>query len=208
MQRTHANITDVGACMYRCRQPSNHHYYPVPSNRSELRHVCNSTTAGINGIQSWNQDGQLCGRCYKGFGLPAYSHDWRCIKCSHNKHSVINSIVKYCIIVFLPLTGFFIMLVTLRISVTSPSMNAFVLACQVLTVPLLIRISLSSLEPTHNHPAVVFAHVIVSLNGFWNLDFFRTLHPLFCLSPDMSTLQILVLDYFIAAYPLLLIFIT
>ena len=50
-----------------------------------------------------------------------------------------------------------------------------------------------------------FLILFESLNGFWNLDFFRTLYPRFCLHPNMSTLQVLALDYIIAAYPLLLI---
>ena len=50
--------------------------------------------------------------------------------------------------------------------------------------------------------------LIMSLCGFWNLDFFRTLYPPFCLHPNMNILQVLALDYTIAAYPLLLIVIT
>ena len=201
-----SNITVVGACMYRCRLVEDN---PVPSTTSELlKHMCNGTTGEINGVQNWNRDGQLCGKCHKGFAPPAYSYDWRCVKCSHKKHSVINSIVKYCVIAFLPLTGFFIMLVTLRISATSPSMNAFVLACQVLTIPLQVRIFLSTVPIRHSRPMILLYRVIVSLYGIWNLDFFRTLYPLFCLNPNMSTLQVLALDYIIAAYPLLLILIT
>ena len=201
------NITVVGACMYACRHPTDQSYNPVPSNTSELSmHMCNGTTAVINGVLSWNRDGQLCGRCQEGFAPPVYSYDWSCVKCSHNKHSVINSVVKYCVIAFLPLTGFFIMMVALRISATSPSMNAFMLACQILTAPLHVRILQSSLPIIHN--AVIYSRVISSLYGFWNLDFFRTLYPLFCLNPNMSTLQILALDYIIAAYPLFLILIT
>ena len=99
------------------------------------------------------------------------------------------------------------MMVTLRISATSPSMNAFVLACQVLTAPLQVRIFLSSID-VNSHIGIIAFRVFVSLYGFWNLDFFRTLYPLFCLSSKMSTLQVLALDYIIAAYPLFLILIT
>ena len=200
------NITVVGACLYRCRRPISLY---LPSNTSALlMYMCNDTTAVINGMMlSRNRDGQLCGRCYKGFAPPAYSYDWCCVKCSGNKHSVINSIVKYCVIAFLPLTGFFIILLTLRISATSPSMNAFVLASQVLAAPLQVRILLSTIPIRHFRQLVLYFRVIVSLYGFWNLDFFRTLYPPFCLNPNMSTLQVLALDYIIAAYPLLLILI-
>ena len=203
------NITVVGACMYKCRQLSSQHYNPVPSNASELlMDMCNGTTAVIKGLLSWNRDGQLCGRCREGFAPSIYSYDWHCVECSDDRTSVINAIVKYCVIAFLPLTGFFIMLTTLRVSATSPSMNAFVLACQVLTAPLQVRIYLSSLPVRNFLPIVILYRVMAALYGFWNLDFFRTLYPLFCLHPNMSTLQVLALDYIIAAYPLLLILIT
>ena len=108
---------------------------------------------------------------------------------------------------FFPLTIFFVMVVTFRITATSPSMNAFVLACQVLMSPFQIRVFLSYLSHTTYRPAIFFVRVIASLYGFWNLDFFRTLYPLFCLHPNMTSLQILALDYIVAAYPLLLILI-
>ena len=170
MQRTQISLLLVLACMYRCRQVEDN---PVPSNTSELlKHMCNGTTDEINGVQNWNRDGQLCGKCHESFAPPAYSYDWRCINCSQKKHSVINSIIKYCVIAFLRLTGFFIMLVTLRISVTSPSVNAFVLACQVLTIPLQVRIFLSTVPIRHFRLMILLYRVIVSLYGFWNLDFF------------------------------------
>ena len=87
-------------------------------------------------------------------------------------------------------------------------MNAFVLACQVLTAPLQLRIFLSSAPVRHFHGIVRSSHILASLYGIWNLDFFRTLYPPFCLHRNMNSLQVLALDYIIAAYPLLLILIT
>ena len=128
------------------------------------------------------------------------------MKCSYGKHSIMNS-VKYCVIAFLPLTVFLIALVTLRISATSPLLNAFVLLCQVLTSPLQIELVSIHFGRARKSTNIVIA-LIMSLCGFWNLDFFRTLYPPFCLHPNMNILQILTLDYIIAAYPLLLIVIT
>ena len=53
-----------------------------------------------------------------------------------------------------------------------------------------------------------FVVFILSLYGIWNLDFFRIIYPPFCLHPSISTLQVLALDYIIAAYPLFLIVVT
>ena len=187
------NITVVGACLYMCHHSSQ---YAVLENGSDLsEHMCDK------GRYVSNREGQLCGRCRQGFAPPAYSYDWRCVQCN----SSLKNLVIYCVIVFLPLTIFFVLVITFRISATSPSMNAFLLVCQVLTLPLQVRVVSSAIYPDVN--AVILA-VCESLYGFWNLDFFRTLYTRFCLHPNLSTLQVLALDYIIAVYPLLLTAIT
>ena len=183
------NITVVGACIYSCHGAQN------VSDLSD--HMC-----GKGDFVS-NREGQLCGRCKEGFVPPAYSYDWRCVSCSHDRF--LRNFVKYCVVAFVPLTIFLIIIITLHISATSPSINAFLLACQVLTSPMQLRIA-SSGSNERSWAAIVA--VFESLYGFWNLDFFRTLYPRFCLHPGMSTLQVLALDYIIAAYPLLLTIIT
>ena len=187
------NITVIGACMYMC-----HHIVGglVFKNASDL----SENMCGKGAFVS-NREGQLCGRCKQGFAPPAYSYDWRCVQCS----SSFKNVTKYCVIVFLPLTIFFVLVITFRISATSPSMNAFLLVCQVLTSPPQVRIVSSGM---HIHVVAVVTAVLESLYGFWNLDFFRTLYPPFCLHPSMSTLQVLALDYVVAVYPLLLTVLT
>ena len=44
---------------------------------------------------------------------------------------------------------------------------------------------------------------IVTMYGIWNLDFFRTIVPPVCL--PLNTIQIIALDYLVAAYPLLML---
>ena len=50
--------------------------------------------------------------------------------------------------------------------------------------------------------------VILSLCGLWNLDFFRSIVPPFCVSPNMKNLHAFALEYIEAFYPLILILIT
>ena len=196
------NITVVGACLSTCFG----HYYELPNNVTvgELSYYMCKTQNMRTKIKWRYQDGQLCGKCMEGFAPPVYAYHQRCVNCSHNEYSIKNS-VKYCIIAFLPLTVFFIILVTLRISATSPSLNAFVLACQVLSSPLQVELILTHFNKTSTKS---LEELMLSLAGFWNLDFFRTLYPGFCLHSNMNILQILALDYIIAAHPLFLIAIT
>ncbi len=199
------NITVVGACLSRCFRKS----FFLPSNMkvAELSYYMCNTQNTYSKFKCTHQDGQLCGKCIEGFAPPVYAYHQRCVNCSHSEQSIKNT-VKYCIIAYLPLTVFFIVLVTLRISATSPSLNAFVLACQVLASPLQIELILAHLNYRDNKSLSALAELMLSLAGFWNLDFFRTLIPGFCLHPNMSILQVLALDYIVAAYPLFLIAIT
>ena len=170
------SVIVVGACLYMCvhSQNSGNILNSVPSNVSELSYfMCNRERRHPE--SEWrSRDGQLCGKCTKGFAPPVYSYDPRCVKCSHSEHYTINS-VKYCVIAFLPLTVFFIALVTLRISATSPLLNAFVLVCQVLTSPLQVGFNFTR-PGREEEPFIILVGVVTSLGGFWNLDFFRTLY--------------------------------
>ena len=55
---------------------------------------------------------------------------------------------------------------------------------------------------------MVLTQFLATVYGIWNLDFFRTLYPPFCLVPGTKTLDVIATDYIIAFYPLLLISIT
>jgi len=79
-------------------------------------------------------------------------------------------------------------------------MNAFVLLCQLIASPQQIRVWLLTVE----HPlGKTFVRVLLTLYGIWNLDFFRTIVPPFCLT--LSSLETLALDYAVAAYPLVVL---
>ena len=185
----------VGRCLYGCigREYANSHY-PLQSNPSELKKFCSR----------YHREGQLCGRCEEGFALPVYSYNFSCVSCSN--HSASNWI-KYLAALLLPSTLFSIAVVTCRVSVTSGLMNAFVLQCQILSLPTVTRSYLLAFESNYGSGSAVFhlAAVTFTFYSMWNLDFFRALYPPFCLHPGTTTLQILALDYVIAVYPLVLL---
>ena len=203
-------VAVVGPCTHKCQYSRAYdndllHYNSIPSNVSvtELSNYTCSISTSLSSMQSLNREGQLCGKCKKGFAPPAYSYDWRCMNCSLNDTSWKKQWAAYFAIVYLPLTAFFVVILMFRINTTSPSLNAFVLISQVAASPIVIKACNGYIHPWSHTVRAAF-----SLYGFWNLDFFRILLPPFCLHPNMSTLQVLALDYGIAVYPLLLIVIT
>ena len=180
-----SNITVVGACMYACHQPRGSDYH------SPLH--CNEP----------DRDGQLCGSCKKGFSPPVYSYVWHCVNSSISS-GYVQHWIKYIIVAYVPLTVFFLVVTVFHISAPSPSMNAFVLVSQLITAPVQMRVLTDELK---DDPQLVQTGVrtLASLYGVWNLDFFRLVYSPFSLHSGINTLQVLALDYAVAAYPLFLI---
>jgi hypothetical protein len=191
------SVLIAGQCFYGCftnrilyHYPYISPYYSLPSNTTQLNKVC----------EEFHRTGQLCGKCMDGFAPPVYSYSSNCVNCTEYG----SNWAKYVTVAFLPLTALFVVVVVFRVSATSGRMSVFILVCQTVTTPVAARVYANiHIENNRNWWDIGF-----SLYGIWNLDFFRLLFSPFCIHPKMTTLQTLALDYAIAVYPLLLIFIT
>ena len=190
--------TVAGACTTNCfsksLQKSFRTYYDIPSNLSEL----NQLMCGDH----WNRGGNLCGRCKDGYHPQIYSYDMRCVECEDDKYNWI----LFLLAAFVPLTFFFVLVVSCGISASSPQLEAFVVYSQAIASPANVRIFLEANLIKYSPSTTLFCQLIFTLYGIWNLDFFRTLLPPICL--QVTTLQALALDYLIAVYPLGLIGVT
>ena len=82
-----------------------------------------------------HREGPLCGECEENYTLPAYSYYLGCIKCESYK----NGWIKFVAAAFLPVTLFYIIVITFRLSITSSSLNVFVMIHQVLAIPPVVR---------------------------------------------------------------------
>ena len=191
------NRTDViGGCLYSFHVHDISTYYPLPCNISKL----NDYTCG-----GLNREGQLCGRCNKGFAPPVYSYTVSCVNCTDYHLNWL----KYIGVVFGPLTIFCILICFFHISATSPYLHGFIFFSQIATMPNLIRL----VENTEGYKEASFSQKLVgemyiSLLSIWNLDMFRAFYGPFCIHPNMTVVQALALDYITAFYPLLLLAIT
>ena len=185
----------VGACQFTCTGEFYEElFFPVNTdNVSTLNYVM---------CGSHNRQGQMCGRCKPGYAPPVYSYSLSCVNCTTSNWG------KYTAVSLLPLTAFFVFVITFRISATSPILHGLVLSLQMLTCPFIMRllqVNFHDRDSTIVQRNIVAGKVISSLIGIWNLDFFRLVYSPFCLHPDTNTLQVITLDYLIAVYPLLLI---
>ena len=103
-------------------------------------------------------------------------------------------------VAFLPITAFYLGAIVFKLSVTSGSMVAYVLVCQLVSVPTLQRFLMQ-------HEKINYS-LLLTGHSLWNLDFLRSLYKPFCIHPRMTTLHVLALDYLVGVYPLFLIFLT
>ena len=174
----------VGSCIFNCENSSQFDfvYHDVPSDCASL-----------------NRQGTLCGQCLDGYNVPAYSYEFKCIRCD----SELENRGLYIVFAFVPLTVFIVIILIFRINVLSPKLNMFVFAAQALSIPYLLRITLYILSQTKNKIVTLLVKLIFALYGVWNLDFVRVnVLPDVCI--NVIPLHILVLDYLIAIYPMLL----
>ena len=191
------NTTVVGPCIAMCRGMGAGRYvsYSV-LNVSDDVSLLNSELCS-----KYNREGQLCGRCKNNTGPPVYSYSLECVPCLETEFK--SNLFKYVAVAFLPSTIFYLGAVMFKLSVTSGNMVAYVLVCQLGSVPAMQRHLLANFE---KHP--IGTKLLIAVYSMWNLDFFRSLYRPFCIHPKMSTLHVLTLDYLVGVYPLFLIFLT
>ena len=167
----------------------------LPSNVSEL----NDFMCGY-----FNRGSQLCGACKKGYGPVLLTYDLQCAKCSSQNYGW----ALYLLVGFLPITLFYLVIVMFQVSATSGPLNAFIFSAQIVTT----AIENNKLAFT-THAYQLWSvrdtwKIFITFYGIWNLDFFRSTIPPFCVSENITTLHAVALQYLPAFYPLLLIVVT
>jgi len=84
----------------------------------------------------WKRKGQLCGECKDGYAPQVYSFDFRCVPC--DPADVYINLVKYGLTAFSGPTIFLLLLLCLRVQITTAKLNAFILVCQCTASPYVI----------------------------------------------------------------------
>ena len=193
------NKTVVGNCAYACHTPTK--WFPDPD---ELNvNMCN---------ERWNRTGQLCAQCMDGCGPLVYSYSLQCVQCSSSR---VRESLGLLLASFFPLTVFCFIIISLRISGARPPLSTFILVSQVMSAPQCMQ-TMFTPKPyntwtsqyvsnsAHDNCWKLFATFV----GPWNLDVLRAFYPQMCISPHMTTLQAIFLEYAIGLYPLFLLGVT
>lgn len=185
----------AGHCLLACANPKTYHTIRTNDSLQINEEVCGP----------YNRRGQLCGQCLPDHAPAVYSYSLKCVPC--RAEYFYRNLLKYLAISFIPLTVFYMVVILFRVAVTSGPMVAYVLLSQMVGSPILIRLLSQPRYSTTAHLGVVEKFGITTYS-IWNLEVMRIIMPEFCLHPRMTTLDMLVLDYLIGIYPMVLVLLT
>lgn len=187
------NSITLGACSFNCN-PGKPMYSSLATKYSELtQRMCT-----CNGL---NREHKLCGNCKEKHSFSLYSYGIACVKCKLKGWHRSRRVLEYIAVAYLPLTLFVFFVLFFKLNITSSNLHGFVLFCQIISTPAVIRILLNKKTASKSVARGIKALTIIF--GISNLDFFRAYTCKICL--DIDVLTIAMLDYFIAAFPLFLI---
>ncbi len=184
--------TTVGDCPFGAFSESRveHRSAHLPKLRDDLNDaVCGKA----------HREGLLCSKCKPGYGPSVLSYGYPCAKCSGSFYSWL----LYFAVVFFTTAAFFLINALCQVHIMFPPFNLFVFACQITAV----TISWFPNEfpyPNRDSFTGILVGTVLTFATAFNLDFFRYITPPFCLTENLSNLQMLCMDYIVAFSPLLL----
>ena len=192
-------ITQVGLCLYTLFSRENSSFHTIlPSDPSELNDFMCSP---------WHREGNLCNQCEETYGLSIANLYTKCVKCSLREGV---GWLLFLILELIPVTILFVVVISFRISIARPPLNAFVLHSQ-LSLAIIYVNAYRFQTPFLSGPAskifIQLRNIILPLLGIWNLGLFNLIEEptRFCADSHLNNLQVYFLTYVTSIHVLLLI---
>ena len=155
----------VGSCIYTPNFEES--YYILPDNLTNFS-LCNK----------FHRTGILCGECEKGLRPPVFSYNLTCMDCPNGNENWW----KFILVGFVPITLFYLFILTFNINVTSSLLHDVVLFSQMVSLPQFVQVLFLVIE---DHPTILtLAKIFLLMYSIWNLDIFRSLFSNICLNVD------------------------
>ena len=154
-----------------------------------------------------NRKGIVCSECIDGFGPSVTSIGYICANCTDAWYRV----PLFLVLLFAPITVFYLFVLIFQISLTSPPIPCFIMYVQIYAMEeYLVNWGNFSAQIIFNNEGNIRLDIkiILTLYGLFNLDFFHYILPPFCVSSQIKPIHIAFLGYVSVLYPILLIFLT
>ena len=173
------------------------HLSEMPGNTSQLEEVMCSPH---------NRRGFMCGECIDGHGPAVFSPTMNCVNCSRGISRY--GVIAYLLLQLSPTTVIFICLVIFRFNITSGPLLGYIFFCQTSNLWVLSY-------KWHAIYRYIIQHASKSLKlltltsltvaNFWTLTFSRLYIQPFCVSEKLTLIDIELLQFLFATYPLFLV---
>lgn len=147
-----------------------------------------------------NRTGTLCGKCATNFAPAVNTDTFQCVECRPEQEKY-NWLI-FLITEYVPITIFFFIVIVFNVSVTSGPANAFVFFAQTITP--IVKLQADRSIPLSSFARALQTSYTIPYN-IWNLNFFRSVLPPFCISQHITVLQYISMGYISAFYPFLLV---
>ena len=149
-----------------------------------------------------NREGVVCGSCIDGYGPAVNSEQFTCINCTTTHYAWL----LYLTTEYLPITILLVVVVVFNLNFLSGPANAFVFFAQIITTTFGVDGNGIIVYRAITSHASRIKSAFTAIYGIWNLDFFENIEGWeYCLSPNLSALDLLGLQYLTAFYPLVII---
>ena len=150
-----------------------------------------------------DRTGRLCGQCRNGTSVSVSSILFECVACNYSDFPW--HLILYLIVELVPVTVFFLIVIFFNISITTGPATSFVFFSQMITLPMEVYHFQDIFKTVLGSSGKILLNILIVPYSIWNLDFFRTIIPPFCLHPSLKTMHIIALSYVRAFYPLFLV---
>ena len=189
---------NIGGCPIRHSNNINRQYSEMPSNASQLDEAM---------CGPYNRQGLLCGECKDGYGHAVDPIDVKCINCSNSLSGY--AIYLYLLLQFVSTTLIYIGLAMFHLKLTSGPLLGYMLFCQINVINLSHGLYLYGfIKSNISASSKVLFTISVTISQFWNLQFFKTILPPFCISEKLTGIQVHMLNLLPATYPFVLVIIS
>lgn len=147
-----------------------------------------------------HRKGFLCEDCSDGFGP---SSNLLCLNCT--QHSIATRVLFFVILKLAPMTVMFILLLLFRFNVTQGPKFGYIIFClgHTMTIRLLSPFQQLMLHQLTPYQRVIF-NILTFLSSIWDMDY-SSLFSFLCISSSLNNMDVILLHFVTAAYPLVLV---
>ena len=126
----------VGPCLYNRNNSIGKPHFDFYTDVYNKISTNSSTDINSEVCNPYKCKGLMCGQCTKDYAFPVYSYSIACAKCEDYRYNWL----KYIAVAYLPLTVFYLIIVTFKISANSGLLVGYVTISQMMATYSLIQV--------------------------------------------------------------------